>query len=641
MRLVRSFGALVLLAFLFTLGPMLVLAGPPTPAATPTPSSSEIGFGSADGLSTQASKPSRQMFPAAYDGHRARVLLGRDLQKSNVILGAAVTDTQETTIFSEDFEDGTSVFTTTVGAGDNYTWGIVGQDTEPCPSTPGLPVVEPYGSRSIWPAGKVVTTGTIPINPCGLNVKYPANLNVALRYGPFSLLDVSEGDASLDFFYRMTTDDPDGGDIFSWSASKDGVNWSVGGTDEISHESGPFPDGYNFVSFDLAEFLGEPQVWIEFRFVSDSDNKRTGGPFIDAISLRKNTTPKRTIVAADFNTRFSDGYPGGEPYQSWLSFFTEPPPEDPVVPDALRWGSADCFARSGGPPFGSMWMARYGLNNYDYWPALDPCDGGIDEVADQIIDSWLIYGPFNLEGTSAAWVDFYFRGDTEPVPGEVITEGDVIYWWASTDGTNFYGSGLSGGPYTQGREGNGYNRTRFDLSRVPVLDDLRGESTVWLAFVFQSDGDGKGGTLPPDGTGEGVFLDDVELVVIDQAQVTNKEIAVYLPVLMKTESVPAPVGGITFYNNTGNPITLELVGYSTRTFSCPPGESACWNTWLDIPVGTYDWVASGTCPAGAGQVGSTGDTSPMNRPPVTIEEGIITNEINVRDGSQGVFDCSG
>ena len=56
--------------------------------------------------------------------------------------------------------------------------------------------------------------------------------------------------------------------------------------------------------------------------------------------------------------------------------------------------------------------------------------------------------------------------------------------WASVDGTNYHGPGLGGGTYKSGPYGNGYNRMQFDLSNVSVLGDLRGQSTVWLAFVF-------------------------------------------------------------------------------------------------------------------------------------------------------------
>jgi hypothetical protein len=75
-----------------------------------------------------------------------------------------------------------------------------------------------------------------------------------------------------------------------------------------------------------------------------------------------------------------------------------------------------------------------------------------------------------------------------------------------------------------------------------------------------------------------------------------------------------------------------LVGLGQRTFPGTPGP----HVWNNIPAGVYDWKASGTCPAGQGQVGSL---PPSNRQKVTIIPNVSNNPINVENG--GKFDCSG
>ncbi len=142
---------------------------------------------------------------------------------------------------------------------------------------------------------------------------------------------------------------------------------------------------------------------------------------------------------------------------------------------------------------------------------------------------------------------------------------------------------------------------------------MRGESTVWLAFIFDSD---------YSITAQGPFIDDVSVAVE-----TN---AVYLPSLVKSEAPPG--GALTFENYTGNPVVVELIGFATRTFPDTVGP----HVWDNIPPGTYDWLASGTCPAGQGQVGSAPPAS--NRAPITI----IANQttiLNQENGGQ--FDCEG
>ena len=151
------------------------------------------------------------------------------------------------------------------------------------------------------------------------------------------------------------------------------------------------------------------------------------------------------------------------------------------------------------------------------WPAddgadgLDPCFAG-DDYANNM-DSWLVHGPLDLTGASEAWVDFFFRNESQLGP-------DTFAWMASTNGIDFSGFEISG-DLTAGPHNNGYNLMRFDLSSVPFVGDLRGEPEVWLAFAFQSDG---------SITGQGPFLDDVSVTIeIEESEVIPKT---FLPMLL-------------------------------------------------------------------------------------------------------------
>jgi HYDIN/CFA65/VesB-like, Ig-like domain len=88
-------------------------------------------------------------------------------------------------------------------------------------------------------------------------------------------------------------------------------------------------------------------------------------------------------------------------------------------------------------------------------------------------DSWMVYGPFSLVGATAARLDFKLWLSSE-------YNYDGIFFGASINGTNFYGSGNTGNSA-------GWIDRTLDLSSVYSLGDLRGQPQVWVAIVFSSD----------------------------------------------------------------------------------------------------------------------------------------------------------
>jgi len=128
--------------------------------------------------------------------------------------------------------------------------------------------------------------------------------------------------------------------------------------------------------------------------------------------------------------------------------------------------------------FWSAWCANGGSL------ALDP---QFSNYADNM-DSWMIYGPFDLSDAVNAELDFYYWNESE-------VGLDYFSWMASPDGTNFYG-------YKVSEDSGGWRDIIFDLANVPTVGNLCGESSVWIAFKFDSDS-----TL----NYKGAFVDDIIL----------------------------------------------------------------------------------------------------------------------------------
>ena len=104
-------------------------------------------------------------------------------------------------------------------------------------------------------------------------------------------------------------------------------------------------------------------------------------------------------------------------------------------------------------------------------------------------DSWMIYGPFDLRHATLSFLKFYFCQDTQPLH-------DYFCFGASIDGENFISYAISGST------NNKWLQECLNLGNVPLLGDLTGRDSVWIAFRFVSDS---------IGTDKGVFVDNVEL----------------------------------------------------------------------------------------------------------------------------------
>lgn len=138
------------------------------------------------------------------------------------------------------------------------------------------------------------------------------------------------------------------------------------------------------------------------------------------------------------------------------------------------WGKSDCRDQSG---------------SYSGW-AVGTGGPACGEDYPTGVRSWMVYGPFDLSDAADAALNFAFWSNT--------VGDDRLFWGASKDGNNFSGYVVSGA-WTS------WTAETFSLVDVPGdLGDLRGESEVWIAFVFVSD------DQSPN-VSEGSYVDNVVL----------------------------------------------------------------------------------------------------------------------------------
>ena len=130
-------------------------------------------------------------------------------------------------------------------------------------------------SNSAWCA----KGGSSGLDPATNN--YPNNINAWMIYGPFDLSDATE--AELIFNYWLEIEE--NSDYLKWLASTNGTNFSGYQTEKST-------SGWAEKRFDLrsvptlGNLCGESQVWIGFKFDSDSSVTYKGA-FVDDIYLRK------------------------------------------------------------------------------------------------------------------------------------------------------------------------------------------------------------------------------------------------------------------------------------------------------------------------------------------------------------------
>lgn len=251
------------------------------------------------------------------------------------------------------------------------------------------------------------------------------------------------------------------------------------------------------------------------------------------------------VMAAGWHTILYEDFEGDFPSGAWR-----------VVDDSgvsgreVTWDDDDHRARSGQ---WSAWAANGG-------------DDGLDPAVYRYpnnMRAWMIYGPFSLAEADAATLTFDYWNRSE-------RNYDWFGWYASADGVNFHGWRVSG-------DSEGWRDVTLDLTAVPRLGDLRDDSSVWIAFVFRSDG---------DGTEAGPFVDNVALhQAISTGSCPEQMLAEYfpnrdlsgLPVMTRCESL-----SINHNWGTGSPApSLPVDNFSVR-----------WTGNVALSAGRYTFQAT-------------------------------------------------
>jgi serine protease AprX len=169
---------------------------------------------------------------------------------------------------------------------------------------------------------------------------------------------------------------------------------------------------------------------------------------VQSVIVQPSAAGWTTIVSEDFE----DGWPGPWSVDD----------DNGSTGGYYYWANRSCRPYSGGY---SGWPVGGGANG-----ALLGCGSSYPNDA----NTWMVFGPFSLQGATAA--EFKF---TQWVQSE--KDYDWLSRLVSTNGTNFYGWRTSGNT-------GGWTDVVLDLSNVPTLGNLLGQQAVWIAIRFGSDG---------------------------------------------------------------------------------------------------------------------------------------------------------
>jgi PKD repeat protein len=235
-------------------------------------------------------------------------------------------------------------------------------------------------------------------------------------------------------------------------------NWDFGDND-TSTDKNPFHTYNNDGNYTVSLTVHGPKgshTETKVNYIKVRSGVISAMPWIPLLLLQES-------LPASWVTIMNENFEGEFPSGSWQ------------VLDDPTW-AADNFKPHSGSK--SAWCARGGSSGLE--PATNDYPNNMD--------AWIIYGPFDLSDAFDAELIFQLWLKSE-------FEYDYIYWFASVDGTNFYGDRSSG-------NSNGWVEKKFDFKSVYNLGNLCGKSEVWIAFNFESDS---------SINDEGAFIDDIIL----------------------------------------------------------------------------------------------------------------------------------
>ena len=219
--------------------------------------------------------------------------------------------------------------------------------------------------------------------------------------------------------------------------------------------------------------------------------------------------------------------------------------------------------------------------HWDYWSAW-PASGGTNGVDPEFnnypnyMDSWMVYGPFDLSNCADADFQFYYWNKSE-------AGYDWIGWAVSPNGTNYYGQQISGDQSI-------WNYVDFDLH--PYL----GDDSVWLMFRFISD------YVVND---IGAFIDDVTLWCLNDTSTVAWTFMVYLDGDNNLEA--AAIDDFLEMSSVGSSANVDIVVQMDRIGDY----STAYDDWTDtkrfyITPGMTPTIANAITAVGEANMGDPG-----------------------------------
>lgn len=128
---------------------------------------------------------------------------------------------------------------------------------------------------------------------------YGNNADAIMAYGPFSLVGATAGQVNFSHWTNTEYTNQDKKDSLCVLASSDGANFFGTCYSGAWANSPGAVDGWVAATFDMSRVgvLGQPQVWIAFRFASDG-SETAEGSYVDDVLLRtwSGPTPTSTLT---------------------------------------------------------------------------------------------------------------------------------------------------------------------------------------------------------------------------------------------------------------------------------------------------------------------------------------------------------
>jgi hypothetical protein len=177
----------------------------------------------------------------------------------------------------------------------------------------------------------------------------------------------------------------------------------------------------------------------------------------------------------NWQTIMTEGFEGIFPESLWE---VQDNRSDPEYFQEYYWDKSSCVSHSGAS---SGWAVGGGWDGQ----AL-----GCGDPYPNNSESWMVYGPFSLADATGASLAYqaWLNVDT----------GDRLCHMASQDNRWYYGRCTA-----SAMDQRQWLERTFDLTDVPTLGDLSGEPEVYVALIFQSDGEGT--------KAHGAYVDDLVL----------------------------------------------------------------------------------------------------------------------------------